>query len=112
MPTTLPHEAAPQPFALGCSPAVFPPDELDALTAHGHRLEALAAGEVRPATPEEDRFLAVDRDGAEPGTVLERAWVRLKARRGFEREQSAPPPPPVKAQDYGMIEFDKDRCWW
>jgi hypothetical protein len=41
----------------------------------------------------------------------ERAWVRLKGRREFEHEQeTAPPPPPP--EDYGIIEWDKEKCWW
>jgi uncharacterized protein YifE (UPF0438 family) len=109
---TPPTDAAQRAFVFGCSTAVFPSDELEALTEYGNRMEALVAGEIQPATSEEAHFLKVDRGGAEPETVLERAWLRLKGRREFERDQAAPPAPPVKAQDYGMIEFDKDRCWW
>jgi uncharacterized protein YifE (UPF0438 family) len=100
-----------RPFVFGCSTAVFPPDELAVLSEHGNRLEALAAGTVRPATPEDEHFLLVDRDEADPETVAERAWVRLKGRREFEQaDQTAAPPEPTP--DYGMIEFDADRCWW
>jgi len=99
-------------FEFGCSTAVFPVDERDALREHGSRLEALAAGSIPPATPEDERFLAVDRDEAEPSTLLERAWLRLKGRREYERERNlAPPPPPPKADD-GIIEWDREKCWW
>ena len=100
-----------RPFDFGCSTAVFPADELAALAASGPLMEALAAGEVEPATPDQEHFLKVDREEAEPETVLERAWVRLKGRREFEQEQAAADPPPP-AEDYGMVEFDADRCWW
>jgi uncharacterized protein YifE (UPF0438 family) len=100
-----------RPFAFGCSTAVFPADEIAALAEAGGRLEALAAGEVSPADAEEKHFLKVDRDEAEPETLLERAWVRLKGRREFEREQ-AEAMPSEPEPGYGMIEFDKDRCWW
>jgi uncharacterized protein YifE (UPF0438 family) len=100
-----------RPFAFGCSTTIFPADELAALAEAGGRLEALAAGEAQPADAEEERFLRVDREEAEPETLLERAWVRLKGRREFEREQ-AEHLPPEPAPDYGMVEFDKDRCWW
>jgi uncharacterized protein YifE (UPF0438 family) len=100
-----------RPFVFGCSMSIFPADEISALAEAGGRLEALAAGEVKPADAEERRFLKVDREEAEPKTLLERAWVRLKGRREFEREQ-AESMPPEPAPDYGMIEFDKDRCWW
>jgi uncharacterized protein YifE (UPF0438 family) len=100
-----------RPFALRCSAAVFPADELEALAEYGHWLEALAAGVISPVTPEQEHFLRVDREEAEPATVCERAWVRLKGRREYEREQqiAAPPAPP---EDYGIVEWDADRCWW
>jgi uncharacterized protein YifE (UPF0438 family) len=99
------------PFALGCSAEVFPVAELEALQECGHLLEALAAGAVRPVTAEQEHFVRVDRDEAEPATVCEQAWVRLKGRREYEREQrEAPPPEPP--EDYGIVEWDKDRCWW
>lgn len=100
-----------QPFRFGCSTEIFPVEELSALAERGHWLEALAAGTIAPTTPEHEHFLQVDRDEADPRTVDERAWVRLKGRREFEREQeTAPPPPPP--EDYGIIEWDKEKCWW
>ena len=100
-----------RPFAFGCAVSVFPAPEIAALEKHGARFEALASGAAKPATPAEEHFLRVDREEAEPKSVAERAWLRLKARREFEREQkgSAPPAPP---ENYGMVEFDADRCWW
>jgi uncharacterized protein YifE (UPF0438 family) len=100
-----------QPFRFGCSTDIFPLEELRALAEHGHWMEALAAGTIMPTTPEHEHFLQVDREEAEPASVDERAWARLKGRREFEREQeTAPPPPPP--QDYGIIEWDKEKCWW
>jgi uncharacterized protein YifE (UPF0438 family) len=101
-----------QPFRFGCSSDfIFPLEELSALAEHGHWMEALAAGTIMPTTPEHEHFLQVDREEAEPANVDERAWVRLKGRREFEHEQeTAPPPPPP--QDYGIIEWDKEKCWW
>jgi uncharacterized protein YifE (UPF0438 family) len=111
LPPNNPGPVGRQPFVFGCSTAVFPPDELETLSEHGNRLEALAAGMARPATPEEEHFLRVDRDEADPETVAERAWVRLKGRREFEQaDRGTAPPEPTP--DYGMIEFDADRCWW
>ena len=65
---------------------------------------------IQPVTAEQKRFLKVDRGEAQPKTVCERAWVRLKGRREFEQgdKPAASPEPP----DYGMVEFDADRCWW
>ena len=54
----------------------------------------------------------MDRDEADPKTLLERAWVRLKGRREFEAEGQQNAAPPPKPEDYGMVEFDADRCWW
>ena len=100
-----------RPFAFRCSIAVFPADELQALEEYGNWLDALASGAIQPVTKEQKHFLKVDREEAEPKTVCERAWMRLKGRREYEREQQiAPPQPP--AEDYGMVEWDADRCWW
>jgi uncharacterized protein YifE (UPF0438 family) len=100
-----------RPFAFGCSTAIFPADELQALAEYGNWLEALASGAIRPVTPEQERFLRVDREEEEPVTLCERAWLRLKGRREYEHgEKIAPPTEPKK--DYGMVEFDADRCWW
>jgi len=98
-------------FAFHCSVEVFPPGELAALQKHGHRLEALAAGEIAASSEADRHFLLVEKDEADPKTVAERAWLRLKARRELEQadRQKAPLPAP---QNYGMVEFDADRCWW
>jgi uncharacterized protein YifE (UPF0438 family) len=100
-----------RPFIFGCWTEVFPADELKALVEYGNWLEALAAGRIRPATRGQEHFLKVDREEAEPETVCERAWVRLKGRREFEKDQrvTAPSSP---AEDYGIREWDEDRCWW
>lgn len=100
-----------RPFVFGCSVEVFPPDEIQLLEEQGNWLQALAAGKIAPATEEQKHFLMVDRDEAEPQTAAERAWLRLKGRRELEqgsKPAAAPEPPP----DYGMVEFDADRCWW
>jgi uncharacterized protein YifE (UPF0438 family) len=100
-----------RPFVFACSTSIFPADELQALAACGNWLEALAAGVIQPVTAEQEHFLWVDREEAQPATVCERAWVRLKGRREYERdEELAPPPTPPR--DYGMVEWDADRCWW
>jgi uncharacterized protein YifE (UPF0438 family) len=98
-------------FNFRCSTAIFPADELAALADSGARLEALASGSLAPATVEEKRFLQVDRGEAEPRSVRERAWVRLKGRREYEEELAAAAPSP-ETEDYGIVEFDADRCWW
>jgi uncharacterized protein YifE (UPF0438 family) len=98
-------------FRFGCSTDIFPPEEIAALTARGMWMEALAAGRIAPTSPEQEHFLKVDRDDAEPETVDERAWLRLKGRREFERGQArAVPPEPL--ENYGIIEWDKEKCWW
>ena len=99
-----------RPFLFGCATEIFPADELDALKEYGNWLEALATGRIQPATPADAHFLKVDREEAEPETVCERAWVRLKGRRDYEREQRAVTAPPP--EDYGIVEWDHDRCWW
>jgi uncharacterized protein YifE (UPF0438 family) len=100
-----------RPFRFGCSTEIFPLEELSALSERGYWMEALAAGTIPPTTPEHEHFLQVDREEAEAATVGERAWVRLKGRREFEREQETalPQAPP---EDYGIIEWDREKCWW
>jgi uncharacterized protein YifE (UPF0438 family) len=99
-----------RPFAFHCSTSIFPAEEVEALAEYGNWLEALAAGVIKPVTAEQRHFLRVDREEAEPKTVCERAWLRLKGRREYEHDQqiahSAPP------EDYGIVEWDTDRCWW
>lgn len=99
-----------RPFDFRCSTVVFPPDEVEALTESGNWLEALADGRILPVTEEQEHFLKVDRDEAEPATLLERAWLRLKGRR--EYEQQAVAEPLSRPVDYGIVDWDKDRCWW
>ena len=100
-----------KPFRFGCSTEIFPLEELRVLSERGPWLEGLAAGKMAPTTPEHEHFLQVDRDEAEPSTLEERAWVRLKGRREFERDQ-ATAQPPTPSEDYGIIEWDKEKCWW
>jgi uncharacterized protein YifE (UPF0438 family) len=100
-----------QPFEFGCSTHIFPAEELAVLQARGNRLEALASGQVTPEGAAEKHFLRVHRGEAEPKTVEERAWLRLQGRRELEREEEG-----VRAarpkQDYGIIEWDQEKCWW
>jgi uncharacterized protein YifE (UPF0438 family) len=100
-----------QPFRFDCSTEIFPIEELSALTRRGHWMEALAAGEIEPLTPEHEHFLKVDRGEAEPATLDERAWMRLKGRREYERDEKSPPAT-SKSEDYGIVEWDKEKCWW
>ena len=100
-----------RPFHFGCSTDIFPLEELSALKQRGHVMEALAAGTIPTTTGEHEHFLQVDREETEPVTIDERAWVRLKGRREFEREQESAPPP-LPREDYGIIEWDKEKCWW
>jgi uncharacterized protein YifE (UPF0438 family) len=100
-----------RPFAFRCETDIFPLDELHVLTEQGNWLEALATGAIQPVSPEHERFLKVDREEAEPRTLCERAWARLKGRREFEAQQHAAPPP-EQAEDYGIVEWDKEKCWW
>jgi uncharacterized protein YifE (UPF0438 family) len=100
-----------RPFDFGCSTAVFPPEEIAVLAETGNWLAALAAGVIQPVTAEQKHFLRVDRDEAEPKTVSERAWARLKGRREYERDEKVAPPP-VTQDDYGIDQWDFDRCWW
>jgi uncharacterized protein YifE (UPF0438 family) len=99
-----------RPFHFGCSTEIFPAEEVQALAKLGNRLEALVSGSIQPATADEEHFLQVDRELAEPASLPERAWMRLKGRREFERERQRHEPSPP--EEYGIVEWDKDRCWW
>jgi uncharacterized protein YifE (UPF0438 family) len=98
-----------RPFAFRCSTAIFPADEVEALAEYGNWLEALASGEIKPLTAEQEHFLRVDREETEPVTIYERAWLRLKGRREYEQGQETRT---SDAEDYGIVEWDADRCWW
>jgi uncharacterized protein YifE (UPF0438 family) len=100
-----------RPFKFGCATSIFPSDEVQALSDYGNWLEALAAGALQPVNEEQEHFLKVDRDEAPPTNLYEHAWLRLKGRREYEREQNEAPlhEPP---ENYGIVEWDKDRCWW
>jgi uncharacterized protein YifE (UPF0438 family) len=100
-----------RPFVFGCSTAIFPKAELDALTEFGNWLEALANGAIQPVTPAQEHFLKVDRGEAEPTTISEHAWDRLKGRREYEQEQHTAALLPAP-EEYGIVEWDADRCWW
>ena len=100
-----------RPFRFSCSTSIFPQEEFEALAEYGNWMEALATGAIRPATPEQEHFLRVDRDETEPTTLHERAWLRLKGRREFEQEQKMAAQS-ATAEDYGIVEWDQDRCWW
>jgi uncharacterized protein YifE (UPF0438 family) len=58
-------------------PDALSKDEAVLLDRYGHWLEALAAGWIAPATPEQSRFLLVVRGEAEPQTPFELAWHKL-----------------------------------
>lgn len=49
------------------------------LSKFGHWMEALTNGTLRPATPDQERFLRVHRGEETPGTPFEVAWVKLLA---------------------------------
>jgi uncharacterized protein YifE (UPF0438 family) len=100
-----------RPFVFGCATHIFSPEEIRVLSDTGNWIEALAAGLIEPLNDAQRRFLSVDREEAEPRSVAELAWVRLKGRREFEKEE-ATAPPPAPPEDYGIIEWDKEKCWW
>jgi uncharacterized protein YifE (UPF0438 family) len=55
----------------------FSVEETAVLSAYGHWMEALAAGRIAPATPEQTHFLQVARGEAEPETLFERVWRKV-----------------------------------
>jgi uncharacterized protein YifE (UPF0438 family) len=103
--------SAPRPFSFRCSTHVFPIEEVSVLNACGSHLEALANGSVAPTTPQDEHFLKVDREEADPETLAEKAWVRLKGRREFEQDHETLAKR-ERPKDYGIIEWDREKCWW
>lgn len=106
-----PKQGDEKPFRFGCETDIFPLEEITALLQRGNWMEALVAGTIQPTTPEHEHFLQVHREEAEPVNVDERAWQRLKGRREFEQEQHSAHPSSTP-EDYGIIEWDREKCWW
>jgi uncharacterized protein YifE (UPF0438 family) len=52
--------------------------ERDLLDRYGHWLAALADGSLAPVTPEQEQFVAVARENAEPRTAFELAWAKWR----------------------------------
>ncbi len=74
--------------------------------------EALEQGILKPVTPAQEHFLRVCRGEIDPETWYEKAWMRMKGRREYEREQAARQKAQEPPPDYGMVESDIDRPWW
>ncbi|MBW1744562.1 MAG: DUF413 domain-containing protein, partial [Deltaproteobacteria bacterium] len=61
-------------FAFQCDPNLLKDDTIKALTHYGNRLQALATGEMRPETDEQEHFVQVHRTEEDPFTQPERIW--------------------------------------
>jgi uncharacterized protein YifE (UPF0438 family) len=74
-----------------CCDDIFNEQERDLLFRYGRWFEALTTNLITPLTPNQVRFLQVDRDEIEPETTFELVWMKLKRRREFEAEQRRSP---------------------
>ncbi|MGH8545179.1 MAG: DUF413 domain-containing protein, partial [Gammaproteobacteria bacterium] len=75
-----------QPFVPACSHIVFSPDEWYELKRYGSYMTALAAGDLKPRTDSQKRFLAVFGEGREPTEKYEKLWWRYLARCEWESD--------------------------
>ena len=98
-----------RPFEFRCGTSQFTEDELATLSAAGARLEGLASGHVEPCCDEEQNFLRVHRGEVEPANCLEKAWVKLIARRLFEADSKRMPF--YRHSDPNQDWFSDDQ-WW
>ncbi|MCI0704996.1 MAG: DUF413 domain-containing protein [Planctomycetia bacterium] len=67
-------------------PDAFTADERDLLTKYGRWLEALAAGILKPTTPNQEQFVRSARGEREPETDFERAWAKVLHERALTEE--------------------------
>src|SRR5262245_53189974 len=67
-------------------PDAFTPDERDLLAKYGRWLEALAAGILKPTTPNQEQFVQTARGQREPQTEFERAWAKVMRERAIADE--------------------------
>jgi len=89
-------------FVLGCS-NIFNEEEYNLLIQYGRWLEALVSGLISPITPEQVRFLQVDRGEIEPVSKYELVWIKLKQRREFEA---------TAAQSTHYRVYDEKEAWF
>jgi uncharacterized protein YifE (UPF0438 family) len=78
-------------FVLGCDAPNFTSADRDLLMRYGHWLTGLSTGQIQPITPEQEHFVQVAHEEAEPETDFEDAWVKLMERRKFEAADRAAP---------------------
>lgn len=100
-----------KPYSLRCSSSIFTDEEFRALNEFGTWMEALANSAIQPSTDEQRRFLKVCAKEIEPSTLYEKAWIKMLARREYERETSPHMPASNPTEDYGIPESDLEH-WW
>lgn len=80
-----------QRFTLDIGGAVFSPAELELLAKYGNWLKALESGTIHPITREQERFLQVVEEKAEPSNPIEAVWMKYKRRSQALAEMSEIP---------------------
>ena len=68
-------------FVLDVEGAVFSVEELELLAKYGNWLRALESGAIQPISREQERFLQVAAEKAEPLNKIEAVWVKYKRRK-------------------------------
>ena len=68
-------------FVLDVDGAVFSAEELDLLVKFGNWLRALESGAIQPISREQNHFLQVVAEKAEPLNTIEAVWLKYKRRK-------------------------------
>ena len=79
-----PVRASARKFKIDCLPYIFSIEELEELEKHGHKLQALAEGKMKPITVEERLFVKVCNGQSTPLSPMETAWVKYTHRHEME----------------------------
>jgi uncharacterized protein YifE (UPF0438 family) len=78
-------------FELDIDPAVFSANELDMLAKYGTWLGALESGALQPISNEQEHFLAVSAEKAEPRNAIEAVWLKYRRRKQALAEMRGTP---------------------
>ena len=74
-----------------CCEDIFSRSEFSILQRYGYWLEALASGDIKPLTTDQERFIRVCKNECEPTTEFEIAWYKLKERQKYEANSQSKP---------------------
>jgi uncharacterized protein YifE (UPF0438 family) len=73
-------------FDINCSTAIFSPEEIQILEKWGHWFTALVAGDLKPFTEDQERFIRVMKREIKPETPHEFAFFKYLGRKAVEKK--------------------------